>query len=164
MVEKLNGIPEAYAEITGIDKYPDIHGRISFYEVYGGTVLMAEVYGLPDEDTKGVGKFFGFHVHEGSSCSGIKEEPLKHVGGHLNLQRTQHPFHTGDIPPLLSVSGAAWMTVYTGRFYPEDVLGRTVIIHQNPDDFHTQPSGNSGEMIACGEIKDREGIFNQNEF
>ncbi len=45
------------------------------------------------------------------------------------------------------------MTVYTGRFFPEDVIGRTVIIHEKADDFHTQPSGDAGEMIACGEIK-----------
>ena len=44
------------------------------------------------------------------------------------------------------------MAVYTGRFYPEDVIGRTVIIHEKSDDFHTQPSGDAGEMIACGKI------------
>lgn len=58
----------------------------------------------------------------------------------------------GDLPPLLSTHGAACSAVYTGRFYPDDVVGRTVVIHMNPDDFKTQPSGDSGEMIACGEI------------
>ena len=37
-------------------------------------------------------------------------------------------------------------------FFPEDVIGKTVVIHDRPDDFHTQPSGASGEKIACGEI------------
>ena len=44
------------------------------------------------------------------------------------------------------------MSEYTNRFYPEDVIGRTVIIHEKADDFHSQPSGDAGEMIACGEI------------
>lgn len=48
--------------------------------------------------------------------------------------------------------GGTVVAVYTNRFYPEEVIGRTVIIHGGVDDFHTQPSGNSGEMIACGQI------------
>ena len=44
------------------------------------------------------------------------------------------------------------MQVYTGRFMPEDVIGKTVVLHGMPDDFHTQPSGDSGMKIACGEI------------
>ena len=45
------------------------------------------------------------------------------------------------------------MMVFTDRFQPQDVVGRTVIIHDQPDDFTSQPSGNSGEKIACGEIE-----------
>ena len=41
-------------------------------------------------------------------------------------------------------------------FYPEDVIGKTVIIHALSDDFKTQPSGDAGEMIACGEIMEQE--------
>ena len=54
MVEKLNGMPEASAKIKGSDKYPEIHGMVYFYEVYGGTIVMAEVYGLPDENAPGM--------------------------------------------------------------------------------------------------------------
>ena len=45
------------------------------------------------------------------------------------------------------------MEIYTGRFYPMDVVGRTIVLHEMPDDFKTQPSGDSGMKIACGEIK-----------
>ena len=48
--------------------------------------------------------------------------------------------------------GYAWLQVYTGRFQPEDIIGKTVVLHGMPDDFHTQPSGDSGMKIACGEI------------
>ena len=35
MVEKLNGMPEAYAEIHGSEKYPEIHGRVYFLRFMG---------------------------------------------------------------------------------------------------------------------------------
>ena len=71
---------------------------------------------------------------------------------HYNPGNKSHPQHAGDLPPLLSDAGEAWMSVYTSRFFPEDVIGKTVVIHDRPDDFHTQPSGDSGEKIACGKI------------
>ena len=45
------------------------------------------------------------------------------------------------------------MKVLTGRFHVGEVLGKTVILHAQPDDFHTQPSGNAGTKIACGVIR-----------
>ena len=45
------------------------------------------------------------------------------------------------------------MAVLTDRFCVEEVIGRTVIIHSDPDDFHTQQSGNAGKKIACGVIR-----------
>ena len=65
----------------------------------------------------------------------------------------EHPRHAGDLPPVLGNDGTAWMEIYTGRFYPMDVVGRTIVLHEMPDDFKTQPSGDSGMKIACGEIK-----------
>lgn len=156
MVEKLNGIPEAYAKIKGADGYPEIHGMIYFYDVYGGTIVMTEVYGLPDELVPDDGKFFAFHIHEGKSCTGNIKDAFANVGKHYNPKEMEHPDHAGDLPPLLSTHGAAWSAVYTGRFFPDDVVGKTVIIHDQPDDFKTQPSGGSGEKIACGEIREWE--------
>ena len=49
--------------------------------------------------------------------------------------------------------GKAYLKVLTGRFRLEEVIGRTVILHRDPDDFHTQPSGNAGTKIACGVIQ-----------
>jgi len=54
--------------------------------------------------------------------------------------------------PLFSNSGYAWSSFLTNRFTVDQIIGRTVIIHSDPDDFTTQPSGNSGKKIACGEI------------
>ena len=73
---------------------------------------------------------------------GIPEELEKNIPG-----------IAGDLQPVLSNDGTAWMEIYTGRFYPMDVVGRTIVLHEMPDDFKTQPSGDSGMKIACGEIK-----------
>lgn len=154
MVERLNGVPEAFAEVKGSDKYPEIHGMVYFFDVFGGTIVVAEIYGLPDEQEQDIGKFFAFHIHEGKDCGGNGSEAFSDSGGHFNPEHKEHPEHAGDLPPLLSTHGAAWSAVYTGRFHPEDVIGRTVIIHSQPDDFRSQPSGDSGEKIACGEIKE----------
>ena len=47
------------------------------------------------------------------------------------------------------------MKVFTDRFCVEEIIGKTVIIHNDPDDFHTQPAGNAGKKIACGVIRKR---------
>jgi Cu-Zn family superoxide dismutase len=154
MVEKLNGMPEAYAEMIGSENYPDLRGMIYFFEVYGGTIVMAEIYGLPDEEMQYLGKFFGFSITEGDRCSGDAAEPFASSGLHYNPENQEHPNHAGDLPLLLSSHGAAWSAAYTGRFFPDDVIGKTVVINARPDDYRSQPSGNSGAVIACGEIKE----------
>lgn len=154
MFSMSNEMPDAYAEIKGNSKNSNIKGKVSFYGVHGGTIVVAEIMGLPVTQGSVDGGFHGFHIHEGGSCTGTAEEPFKNAGGHYNPEKTQHPNHAGDMPPLLANNGAAFLSFYTDRFHPEDVVGRTVIIHAMPDDFHTQPSGNSGEMIACGQIVD----------
>jgi Cu-Zn family superoxide dismutase len=53
---------------------------------------------------------------------------------------------------LFGNQGFAFMTVLTNRFSVDEIAGRTVVIHRSPDDFTSQPSGNSGPKIACGQI------------
>ena len=151
-MSQLKPMPDAYAKIEGTADYPDIHGLVSFYDVCNGSIVTAEIYGLPD--THHTGSFFGFHIHEGNTCTGDQTDVLKNTGGHFNPQNQDHPHHVGDLPVLLSVNGNAWSSVYTGKFHPEEVIGRTVVIHLHPDDYRTQPSGNSGVKIACGIIID----------
>ena len=56
------------------------------------------------------------------------------------------------MPPLFGNQGHAFSAILTDRFSLSDVIGKTVIIHGNPDDFTTQPAGNAGEKLACGDI------------
>lgn len=148
--------PAAYAVVKGNKNYPDIEGKVDFYDTYGGTVIVASVRGLPKGNERGSQGFHGFHIHAGSACTEDGQGEFISAGGHYNPENIAHPAHAGDLPPLLNNAGAAWMAVYTGRFYPEDVIGHTIIIHERADDFHSQPSGDAGEMIACGEIKARD--------
>ena len=45
------------------------------------------------------------------------------------------------------------MCFYTNKFSVFDILNKAVIIHQSPDDYRTDPAGNSGKRIGCGVIK-----------
>lgn len=136
----------AVAVLRGGESAPELRGRAEFYEHPDGTLVVAHVWGLPETETG----FFAFHVHEGGDCGGADFADTK---GHWNPKGVAHPMHAGDLPPLLSADGSAYLAVLTTRFRVEDVLGRTVVIHMEPDDFHTQPAGNAGKKIACGIIK-----------
>lgn len=143
-------INAAYADIHGSSKYPGIRGRVIFKQLRDGVLVTARISGLPDKtDEMGV---FAFHIHAGSSCTGNSQNEFADADGHFNPRGTQHPYHAGDLPPLFAHDGYAYMSLFTGRFSVKDIIGRTVIIHLGVDDFTTQPSGNSGEMIACGQI------------
>lgn len=137
--------PDAVALIRGGSDFPDLWGEVRFYQKTKGVWVVAHIYGLP----KNAG-FLGFHIHRGSLCAGAD---FAEADGHFDPEGVKHPDHAGDLPPLLSYGGEAYQAVLTGRFRVADVLGHTVVIHQNPDDFHSQPAGNAGRRIACGEIK-----------
>jgi Cu-Zn family superoxide dismutase len=150
------GEPLAAARVKGSPAYPAIRGRVSFYQTGQGVIVLAEVTGLPTTSDAGPGcdyPVFAMHIHEGGSCTGNAQDPFADTKGHYNPANCQHPAHAGDLPPLFSNGGTAWYAVLTDRFTVNSVIGRTVIIHRHPDDFTTQPSGNSGEKIACGVIR-----------
>lgn len=145
--------PEAYAIIRGSSDFPDIWGVMYLYPCWGGTLVLTEVQALPqDTDPCGI-HIHGFHIHEGKSCSSSDDqEAFSNTGQHWNPDNCPHPAHAGDLPPLFGSCGYALSIFYTRQFVPDEVIGRTVVIHMMPDDFKTQPSGDSGEKIACGEI------------
>ena len=141
-----SNIPAAVARVNGDEGYPDLRGMVKFVPLCDGTLVIADICGLPDSETG----FFAFHIHEGGSCC---EAGFPNTGGHYNPGNTEHPKHAGDLPPLLSCNGRAYMEVKTNRFCFSDVVGKTVVIHSHPDDFKTQPSGGAGSKIACGVIR-----------
>lgn len=138
--------PDAISEVTGGEKHPELKAFVKFYQLPQGVLVDVMATGLPRENQ---GAFFGFHIHEGESCTPGDFSDTK---GHYNPQNKAHPAHAGDMPPLLSHNGNANMAFITNRFTVNEILGKTVVIHSKPDDFVTQPSGNSGDKIACGVI------------
>ena len=135
----------ASAKLQGGAEYPELTGEVRFYGQRDGVLVSVRVRGLPATPTG----FFAFHIHDGADCGG---EDFADSGMHYDPANLPHPEHAGDLPPLLSCSGEAFMEVLTNRFRIDEIVGKTVIIHDNPDDFTTQPSGNAGKKIACGVI------------
>lgn len=145
------------AEIKGGPLAPDLRGHAYFIDVAGGTEVCVRVEGLPpyqpaQGDRPQIGPF-GFHLHQnGDCCVGDPENPFLAAGEHWNPDNQPHGNHAGDFPVLFSNHGVAIMCFFTDRFKPWEVVGKSVIIHQSPDDYRTQPSGNSGKRLACGII------------
>ena len=143
----------AKAAVMGSKDYPALHGTVTLRQMKNGVLVTAEIFGLPSKQDKCDGGVFGFHIHEGTQCSGNEKDPFADAKMHYNPDGCPHPYHAGDLPPLFGNNGYAYMSVFTNRFRVEDVIDRVVIIHSKPDDFITQPSGNSGAKIACGKIR-----------
>jgi len=147
--------PQAFAIIKGSDQYPDVFGDVRFFQVESGVLVMATVSGLPNPEGNCMQPIFAFHIHGGDRCSGNETDPFADAGTHYNPGNCPHPHHAGDLPPLFGVNGNAFQVFLTDRFSVEEIIGMTVIIHSDPDDFTTQPSGNAGTKIACGVIRRR---------
>lgn len=81
------------------------------------------------------------------------DDPFADTMGHYNPNGCEHPYHAGDLPPLFGNNGIALSLFLTNQFSVNEVIGKTIVIHDHPDDFITQPSGNSGTKIACGVIR-----------
>lgn len=148
----LRRAPDAQAFLKGSPEYPALNGMVFFYQSDGGVLVVAQVQGLPQSAGPCPADVFAFHIHTGGNCAGNAQDPFAETGPHFNPGNCPHPAHAGDLPPLFGCNGYAFLATFTNRFSVKDVIGRTVIIHRSPDDFTTQPSGNSGAKIACGEI------------
>jgi superoxide dismutase, Cu-Zn family len=104
---------------------------------------------------------FGFHIHEAGDCSSGDGMSAK---GHFNPygkphgQHTSAERHAGDMPSLKSDAGgnaAATfdLDVITVNPGPASIIGRGLIVHVQPDDYKTQPTGNAGARSACAVIQ-----------
>ncbi len=150
----------AIAYINGGPLAPRICGFVMFRDAPGGTDVIANISGLPPyKPAKKGGQPIGphgFHIHENGVCEiGDSNDPFQSAGGHYNPDNQPHGNHAGDLPVLFSNNGVAYMKFFTNRFKVKDVIGKAVIIHENPDDYQSQPSGNSGRRLACGVIEER---------
>lgn len=149
---------KAVAYILGGPLRPELQGIVIFSALPGGTEVALEVNGLPlyKPATPGSSQVgpHGFHMHENGSCEiGDPEEPFEAAGGHWNPTNEPHGNHAGDFPVVFSNNGYARMTFVTNRFTVPQIIGKSIILHQGPDDYKTQPSGGSGKRLGCGIIQ-----------
>ncbi len=151
---------------TKAEKIPVIHvtlknpedvaiGNATLTEKDGGVEIKVEAANLSPG-------LHGFHIHENGVC----EPPdFESAGGHFNPTDKEHGFkdkhgpHAGDLKNLkVEKDGTVKQTFFDDRVTlkkgePNSLLqGTSLIIHQDKDDYISQPSGNSGKRIACGVI------------
>lgn len=145
----LSHSPNAIAYVKGNRLYPNINGKVEFYQTSAGVLVVSEIENLKVESNKS--NFYAMHIHSGNDCEETPSGEFKDTP-HYNPQGNPHPNHAGDLPNLLSNDGYVFNVVLTNWFQVRDILNKTVMIHQGPDDERTDPSGNSGSKIACGKI------------
>ncbi|HUH35076.1 MAG TPA: superoxide dismutase family protein [Moheibacter sp.] len=131
-------------------------GKVTFKQNGDKVTMQVDVTGL----TPGA---HAIHLHEIADCSA---PDAMSTGGHWNPAGSDHGkwgdehFHMGDIGNLMAdENGHASMTFTTDHWCiscldeNKDIMNKSVIIHAEEDDFHTQPTGNAGGRVGCVEIK-----------
>jgi Cu-Zn family superoxide dismutase len=128
-------------------------GEATFEQVGDKVHVVVNVQGLKP------GQQHGFHIHEVGDCSSGDGMSTK---GHFNPFGRLHAHpgsgHAGDLPALTPArNGHAKLDVMLEGISlgsgPGNVVGRGLIVHADPDDYKTQPTGNAGARIACGVIR-----------
>lgn len=126
-------------------------GTVAFFNEVNQLRIVARIKGLSPG-------LHGFHVHENGDCSDPKGMS---AGAHYNPDNQPHghhhqgPHHAGDLPNLkANQKGEAMLTYHIPDKNLSDsgFLGRSIIIHADEDDYHSQPAGNSGNRVGCGII------------
>jgi len=137
----------------------ELRGTATLTQGSTGTTIRARIEGL----TPGT---YAIHLHSVGRCDGPK---FTSAGGHFNPTMTRHgkdnPLgpHLGDLPNVVVAAGGTGAVDFTvvglmlvgGTAPLLDADGAAVIVHAGPDDYRTDPSGNSGDRIACGGLAAR---------
>ena len=130
------------------------NGTVTIVQTGDGVQVSGEVRGLKP------GAEHGFHVHEKGDCS---SGDGMSTGGHFNPTAKPHgahgaaEHHTGDLPSLKAdkygVAAFSFVSKSISVSGPmTDIVGKGLIVHRDPDDSQTQPTGNAGPRLACAVI------------
>jgi Cu-Zn family superoxide dismutase len=131
-----------------------VAGRVELTEKAGQVRAHVELAGLAPASEH------GFHIHDKGDCSAADASS---AGGHYNPAGAVHgragivPHHAGDLPSLTAdargnVSADVLVDGVTLAPGPASIIGRSLVVHRDRDDFTSQPAGNSGPRVACGVI------------
>lgn len=139
-----------HASVTLVDQSGIVVGTARLVEDKNGAIhVNVKAKGLePGEH--------GIHIHAIANCT----PPFTSAGGHHNPLGASHGAHAGDLPNLTAnIAGRGHLnatmdhaTLVAGPLSLFDADGSSIVIHAVPDDFTSQPAGNSGARIACGVI------------
>lgn len=131
----------------------NVRGDITFTQV-GDVVRVTGIVSGHSDGPK------GFHIHEKGDCSDPKGMS---AGGHFNPGKHKHggPYdpdrHAGDLGNVTFKGGIAKVSFTVGDISvstaANGIIGKAVIVHAQPDDLKTDPTGNAGGRVACGVIK-----------
>ena len=133
-----------------------VHGTAVFTEDNGVVTMVAELSDMTPGN-------HAIHLHEKADCSAADGTSS---GGHWNPTNQPHGkwgsaegYHKGDIGNLTAdADGKATITFSTDEWCigcedsNKNIIGKAIIIHQDTDDFVTQPTGNAGGRVSCGGI------------
>jgi Cu-Zn family superoxide dismutase len=134
-----------------------VTGRVELTEKAGQVRAHVELAGLAPNSEH------GFHIHDKGDCSAADASS---AGGHYNPASASHgragipPHHAGDLPSLTAdAAGNVHADVVVDGVTlapgPTSIVGRSLVVHRDRDDFATQPAGNAGPRVACGVIAQR---------
>jgi superoxide dismutase, Cu-Zn family len=150
----MSGGPSAQAELKSTQGNT-ASGWVRFEQSGSQVRVTAEVRGLKPNSEH------GFHVHEKGDCSA---PDATSAGGHFNPGSRPHAHyeqgerHAGDMPNLKADANGVAKYSFTSDALSlasggaNNVVGRAAVVHRDPDDYTSQPAGNSGPRIACGVI------------
>lgn len=134
----------------------NLSGTVVFTEENGEVTMKAEFSGL----TEGT---HAIHLHENADCSA---EDGSSAGGHWNPTFEDHGewgdengHHKGDIGNFnADADGNATVNFSTDKWCigcddnTKNIIGTAVVVHDGVDDYTSQPSGDAGKRIGCGEV------------
>lgn len=151
------GLTSSPTAVASVDLQPTrgnaVSGALKFSQTGNAVTVTGEVRGLKP------GAEHGFHVHDKGDCS---SGDGMSTGGHFNPNAASHGHHgqghVGDLPPLQAdAQGVARINFTSTNLSLTDtktsVVGHGLIVHRDPDDYTTQPTGNAGPRVACGVIR-----------
>jgi Cu-Zn family superoxide dismutase len=134
-------------------KNSTVHGKVTFTKQADGVLVEAQLSGLKPSSKH------GFHIHE---FGDISAEDGTSAGGHFNPAGHPHAApeaekrHSGDLGNLeADAQGNATLKRVDKTIQlngEQCIVGRGIVVHADPDDLKTQPTGNAGARVAVGVI------------